>query len=335
MASSENGGPQAAGDNFLKRTACVLLLVVFSFHADAGAAEKVRISVTNYNMSYLAAGVAAKKGLFKAEGLDAEIIRMNFNVAMSALINGEVDYTMIFGSVVRAAMRGIPVKVVAVLIDSPPYALISRPELKSIKALAGRNLGIGVYGSTNDVVARMMLERSGINPDKDIKIAAFGFDGARFAALQEGLVDAALIAPPADAQARRAGFNVLARANEFFKFPHIGLGTSNRVMKEKPQELKKLIKVLITANRFIREKREESIRVLMEWGRTEKENAADAYDSTWQVFSPDGSLTEDGMRLVIEDGKKALKITRPVPLIEVADASALREAQRELGLKPR
>jgi ABC-type nitrate/sulfonate/bicarbonate transport system substrate-binding protein len=106
-------------------------------------------------------------------------------------------------------------------------------------------------------------------------------------------------------------------------------------MKEKPQELKKLIKVLITANRFIREKREESIRVLMEWGRTEKENAADAYDSTWQVFSPDGSLTEDGMRLVIEDGKKALKITRPVPLIEVADASALREAQRELGLKPR
>jgi ABC-type nitrate/sulfonate/bicarbonate transport system substrate-binding protein len=57
---------------------------------------------------------------------------MNFNVAMSALINGEVDYTMIFGSVVRAAMRGIPVKVVAVLIDSPPYALISKPELKSI-----------------------------------------------------------------------------------------------------------------------------------------------------------------------------------------------------------
>ena len=41
-------------------------------------------------------------------------------------------------------------------------------------------------------------------PDKDVKIVAFGFDSARLAALQEGLVDAALIAPPADAQARRA-----------------------------------------------------------------------------------------------------------------------------------
>jgi NitT/TauT family transport system substrate-binding protein len=317
----------------MKSTA--LFLIVLWFCGDAGAAEKVRISVTNYNMSYLAAGVAAKKGFFKEEGLDPEIIRMNFNVAMSALINGEVDYTMIFGSAVRAAMRGIPVKVVAVLIDSPPYALISKPELKSIKALAGRNLGIGVYGSTNDVVARMMLEHSGINPDKDVKIVAFGFDGARLAALQEGLVDAALIAPPADAQARRAGFNVLARANDFLKFPHIGLGTSNRVIKEKPQELKKVIKAMVRANHFIRENRDESIKVLMEWGRTERENAADAYDSTWQVFSADGNLAEDGMRLVIEDARKALKVTRPVQLSEVADATPLREAQKELGLKPK
>jgi len=317
----------------MKSTA--LFLIVLWFCGDAGAAEKVRISVTNYNMSYLAAGVAAKKGFFREEGLDPEIIRMNFNVAMSALINGEVDYTMIFGSVVRAAMRGIPVKVVAVLIDSPPYALISKPELKSIKALAGRNLGIGVYGSTNDVVARMMLEHSGINPDKDVKIVAFGFDGARLAALQEGLVDAALIAPPADAQARRAGFNVLARANDFLKFPHIGLGTSNRVIKEKPQELKKVIKAMVRANHFIRENRDESIKVLMEWGRTERENAADAYDSTWQVFSADGSLAEEGMRLVIEDARKALKVTRAVQLSEVADATPLREAQKELGLKPR
>jgi ABC-type nitrate/sulfonate/bicarbonate transport system substrate-binding protein len=333
MASNDTRNRSKRTSRFIKRA--VLLLLLFGFCSDVGAAEKVRISVTNYNMSYLAAGVAAKKGYFKEEGLDPEIIRMNFNIAMSALINGEVDYTMIFGSVVRAAMRGIPVKVVAVLIDSPPYALIAKPEIKSIKALAGRNLGIGVYGSTNDVVARMMLERSGINPDKDIKIAAFGFDSARLAALQEGLVDAALIAPPADAQARRAGFNVLARASDFLKFPHIGLGTSNRVIKEKPQELKKVIKGMLRANRFIRENRDESIKILMEWGRTERDNAADAYDSTWQVFSPDGSLVEDGMRLVIEDGRKAMKVSRAVQLSEVADGGPLREAQRELGLKPR
>ena len=152
----------------------------------ASAADKVRVSVTNYNMSYLAAGVAAKKGLFKEEGLDVEIIRMNANVAMSALIAGECDYTMIFASVIRAAMRGIPLKVIAVLIDSPPYALIAKPELTNLKALKGKTIGIGVFGSSNDVVARLMLERSGIDPDKETKLIAFGSDGARFAAVKEG-----------------------------------------------------------------------------------------------------------------------------------------------------
>ena len=121
------------------------LTTISLFCAHARAADKVRVSVTNYNMSYLAAGVAAKRGFFKEEGLDVEIIRMNANVAMSALISRECDYTMIFASVIRAAMRGIPLKVIAVLIDSPPYAFIARPEIDQLKALKGKTIGIGVF----------------------------------------------------------------------------------------------------------------------------------------------------------------------------------------------
>ena len=301
----------------------------------SNAADKVRVSVTNYNMSYLAAGVAAKKGIFKEEGLDVEIIRMNANVAMSALIAGECDYTMIFASVIRAAMRGIPLKVVAVLIDSPPYAFIARPELTNLKALKGKTIGIGVFGSSNDVVARLMLERSGIDPDKETKLIAFGSDAARFAALKEGLVDAAIIAPPADAQARKIGLTVLGRANDFFKFPHIGLGTSSKKLKEKPQEVAQVIKAFIRANRFVRDNRQEAINILADWGKSQREDAAAAYDSTWQLFSPDGAMPDDGMKLVIDDAKNAIKLNRPVALAEVADASALRDAQRMLGIKAR
>jgi len=167
----------------------VMVLAVAIFIAairPTHAADKIRVSVTNFNLSYLAAGVAAKKGIFKEEGLDVEIIRMNANVAMSALIAGECDYTMIFASVIRAAMRGIPLKVIAVLIDSPPYAFIAKPELTSLKALKGKTIGIGVFGSSNDVVARLMLERAGIDPDKETKLIAFGSDAARFAALGLG-----------------------------------------------------------------------------------------------------------------------------------------------------
>jgi ABC-type nitrate/sulfonate/bicarbonate transport system substrate-binding protein len=311
------------------------LITSFLFCAHARAADKIRVSVTNYNMSYLAAGVAAKRGFFKEEGLDVEIVRMNANVAMSSLISGDVDYTMIFASVIRAAMRGIPLKVIAVLIDSPPYAFIARPEITAMKALKGKTVGIGVYGSSNDIIARMMLERSGIDPDKETKLVAFGSDAARFAALKEGLVEAAIIAPPADAQARKVGLNVLARANDLFKFPHIGLGTTNKKLQERNEEVVRVIRAFIKANRFVRDHRQEAINVLMEWGRTQKEDAVASYDSTWQVFSPDGTMPDDGMRLVVDDAQKALKATRTFAINEVADAGPLREAQRSLGIKSR
>jgi NitT/TauT family transport system substrate-binding protein len=311
----------------------IFALISFLFCAHASAADKIRVSVTNYNMSYLAAGVAAKRGFFKEEGLDVEIVRMNANVAMSSLISGDVDYTMIFASVIRAAMRGIPLKVIAVLIDSPPYAFIARPEISAMKTLKGKTVGIGVYGSSNDIIARMMLERSGIDPDKETKLVAFGSDGARFAALKEGLVEAAIIAPPADAQARKLGLNVLARANDLFKFPHIGLGTTNKKLKENPQEITRVIRAFIKANRFVRDNRQEAINILIDWGRTQKEDAVASYDSTWQVFSPDGAMPDEGMRLVIDDAQKALKATRTFAINEVADAGPLREAQRSLGIK--
>ncbi len=92
------------------------------------AADRIRISVTNFNMSFLPSALTVKRGFFKEEGIEAEVIRMNANVAIRALASGDTDYTMIFGSVVRAAIRGLPVKVVASFIDGSTHALVSRPE---------------------------------------------------------------------------------------------------------------------------------------------------------------------------------------------------------------
>jgi hypothetical protein len=49
----------------------------------------------------------------------------------------------------------------------------------------------------------------------------------------------------------------------------------------------------------------------------------------------DGSLPERGLRLVIDEAKKAVQRTRELPLSDVEDLSILREAQRELGITAR
>ncbi len=312
-----------------------LVLTLLILSGTVEAADKVRLSISALDVSFLTAGVASKRGFFKDEGLDVEVIRMNANVSIPALSSGDIDYTMVFASVIRGALRGLPMKVVASFMDSSTHMLIARSELKAVKDLKGKTLGVSTFGATADVAARMMIKQSGVDPEREMKIISLGPDRARFAALKEGIVDVIVISPPADSEAKKLGFNVLARAYELFSFPFTGIGSTTKKIREKPDEVKKMIKAGIRANRYVRQNREGAIQVLMEWGKTNREAAANTYDSTWRIFSEDGGMTESGLKLVIDQAKQSMNIDRPVAISDVADLSLVREAQRELGIKGR
>jgi hypothetical protein len=63
--------------------------------------------------------------------------------------------------------------------------------------------------------------------------------------------------------------------------------------------------------------------------------ATATYESVLKAFSDDGSVPEDGLRLLIEEAKRTAKVSRDVSPADVADFSALGEAQKELGIKRR
>jgi NitT/TauT family transport system substrate-binding protein len=319
---------------YFKKIIC-LSVAVFGLCGTGESADKVRLSVSSLDAAFLTPIVALKRGFFKEEDIDPEIIRMNANISITALATGDTDYTTIFGSVVRAAIRGLPVKVVASFLDSPTQMLLARQEYKSVKELKGKTLGVSTFGATADVSARMMFRYSGVDPEKDVKIIALGADQARFTALKEGIVDVIVISPPADLEGKKFGFRVLARAYELFNFPFVGLGANLKKINERPDEIKRVIKALIKANRYIRSNRDGSIEVLAEWSRAAKENAAISYDSVVKVFNQDGSIPADGLQSVIESAVKEAKVTRPVLPNDVSDLTMLREAQKELGIKGR
>jgi hypothetical protein len=73
--------------------------------------------------------------------------------------------------------------------------------------------------------------------------------------------------------------------------------------------------------------------VLVEWGKIDREQALAAYDSTVKVFNVDGNIPQEGLRLVIDQAKAELKLTKDVPLSEVIDLAPQRDAHKELGIK--
>ena len=313
----------------------VAIAVFLLLRPCAHAVDKVRIAVSNPNMPNLTVAVAQQKGFFKDENIEAEVIRMNPNVAITALATGDIDYCQLFGAVVGAAIAGLPVRIVAGFLDNWPMTLIAQPEYKSLKDLKGKTLGVSSYGATPDVGARMMVKQAGLDPEKDIKVLALGSDAARLTALKQRVVDVIVISPPADAQMEKQGYRILARAYELFSFPYLGLGTHTRKIREKPEEIRRAIKATIRANRFIRENREEAVRTLVVWGKVEREFAYASYDALRNLFNADGDVPEDGLKLVIEQARRNAQITREVMPNEVVDLTFLREAQSALGIKSR
>ena len=129
---------------------------------------------------------------------------------------------------------------------------LRRAEVRSIHELRGKTVGISTFGGVSIFAARVMAKHFGLDPDKDMKFVAVGAVEARFIRLTQGLIDAAILAPPLDSEAKKRGFNILAKAEDILIFPETGLVAGVKKIQDKPDEIKRVIKAGIKANRYIR-----------------------------------------------------------------------------------
>jgi ABC-type nitrate/sulfonate/bicarbonate transport system substrate-binding protein len=217
-----------------------LVAILFVQVGSVRAADKIRIGVPQQVVHWMVFPLAEKKGFFKEEGFDAEIVRITGPFGRSALVSGDIDYYTTIAFIVQSVIIELPVKVMAAYVTCPPFVLMPRPEFKSPQDLKGKTMGIGAPpGSSPDVIARLVLRHFGVNADKDVKFVYLNSHERTFLALEQGLYAAGLIAPPFDFQGKKLGFNFLARAAELLTYPQDGLIATVKKNKEKPDEIKR------------------------------------------------------------------------------------------------
>ncbi len=85
-------------------------------------------------------------------------------------MSADVDYSTLIGSTIVADLKGAGVKMIACSLDRTPLSLVSRADIKSVKEVKGKTIGVGFYGSTPDTIARMVVKHHGIDPDTEIKL---------------------------------------------------------------------------------------------------------------------------------------------------------------------
>lgn len=175
--------------------------------------------------NWLPVFVARDQGIFERHGLRVELRRMgSVDKATAAVKSGEADLAISppEGALADAAAGG-NLRLVAANTNCLPLTLVARPHFKKIADLKGAVLGTSSLTEGTAIYTREMLGRHGLEYPRDYSFSLVGVHQARWKALQEGSIDAAVQPPPFNFLAIDAGYTDLGEVSDFL--PEIAFTT--------------------------------------------------------------------------------------------------------------
>ena len=314
------------------RVEAVVLSFLFLILSNPVSAEPVRAAYPSANVQFLPAFVSLEKGFYKREGLDAELISVRSAVtAVQALLGNQIHFILTVGPQMPAIWEGADIILLAQQVGRPTFSLIVTPDIQKITDLKGKKIGVSFGGSTFSGM-KALLEANKINSEKDVQYVNIPGSTPKVAAMQQGIIAAALLAPPADYLAVKSGFKRLVNLADVFKdTAFTGLAATAKTIKENPQFVKRMVRAIVRGVYQTRDNPEDAIQAMIKHLRMEREAAADAYQLIRESLNPIPS--EKGVELMAEWQAVALNVKPKRPPRDYMDLRFVKEVVAELGQK--
>jgi NitT/TauT family transport system substrate-binding protein len=283
---------------------CIIFVLFFLLGvepvSDAKPAEIKDVNIgwtSGANWSALPMRVAAERGFFEKEGIKPRLITFQgTNLMLTALMAGELDYVTILPFIAGAAVRGLPVKIVAAATKASGYAIVAKPDIHDLKDLKGKRVAINSFGSSADFAIYTVLRRSGLDPNRDVILQAIsGSPDARFAALISGTVDATVVNSPFEYRAEQKGFKTLVSLREmaqFVRIPITGVSTSQKKIDKDPEEIVHVLRALRAAILFIQSERETGIELMEKTLKLDRAAAEKFYSLYREQYNPELTIPD-------------------------------------------
>jgi ABC-type nitrate/sulfonate/bicarbonate transport system substrate-binding protein len=321
-----------------KRFIAMLIALVGSltFTSQLPAQErqrKVRITYPTESIAVLPLFAAHRWKTFEENDLHAEMIQARSQVANAALASGEIGYFAGVGPAsVSATLRGLQSRAVWFASDEIIYFVLARPQFSNIRELRQKKIGITGLGGTSHVALQIAMEAVGENPKNFLYISITA--AQIMAALESGVIDAALLSPPYDFYAKKRGFREVLNAGSYAKMPFGGLTVMNSTLRNRADELKKVMRAMQIAKQEMLKSKEKTVALISNFLKVDRDAAESTYAVYGKTVSGSGVPTRDGIDQIIKSLQMAGQFTdRKVAFEDVADDRLAKEVAKELGYK--
>jgi NitT/TauT family transport system substrate-binding protein len=184
--------------------------------AGAGVAT-LRVGGGAVGFNWLPVIVADRQGMFARRNLAIEIKRLGaVDKATAAVKAGELDLVITPPEgAIRDCAGGGNLRIIAGNVNRLPLSLIANPRIGQIKGLRGARLGTSSLTEGTALYTMEVLRHHGLNYPGDYEFAVVGVHPARWKALQEGTIDAAVQLIPLNFVAEDAGYNNLGEVTDY------------------------------------------------------------------------------------------------------------------------
>ena len=283
------------------------LLALALLSAPAFAAETVILSsVGSASANGWPTYVAIEKGFFAAEDIKPDIVFAQSNAAViQQLAAGSTHVSTNSGLVdpIRAIEKGAPLAIVRIEVQRPPYALLAKANIKSMRELTGKLVSVGGAKDITRIFVERMLEPNGVKPGEfDMTFA--GATSARFAALQAGAVDAAILTPPFNFHAESAGFTNLGQISDYVDIPFAGIAVNTNWAAANKRTVERLITIYNKSMAWLYDinNRDEAVRILMKVSNLKKDDVERAYNFLipGKYFEPTGKVSKARLNSLVD-----------------------------------
>jgi NitT/TauT family transport system substrate-binding protein len=297
-------------------------------------AKPIRIAIPGYNITQIAFFVAKERGFFKDEGLDVELVQMTGTLANVALMSGEVPFTSVPTAAMIANLRGANLRVLFTTFERPLFWLYTRPQIREVKDLKNRKVGVGGLNQASYTLLRDLLSTYGLEPGKDYTLIQAGDSAPRFMALTTGFIDATLMPLPWNFSAQEAGMHELVALSKSEVIAPTGsIVVREEMLRNEPQLAEQFTRATLKALRYSIERRTGAIASLTRSLKIKDDLAAKGYDAARPALTADGTMSEASQRKALDAVLKGLGSKESPPLDRFFNFAVARKAAADLQAK--
>ncbi|GAA3882402.1 ABC transporter substrate-binding protein [Leifsonia kafniensis] len=181
------------------------------------SARRLIVGAGAARFNWLPVFVAERTGGFAKRDLEIEIVRTGaVDKATAAVLSGDIDLAITPPEgAIRNAINGGGLRVIAGNTNALPLTLVASARFPTIESLRGARLGTSSLTEGTALYTMEMLRAHGLEYPADYEFVIAGVHPARWAALQDGTIDAAVQPAPLNFIAIDQGYTDLGEVSDY------------------------------------------------------------------------------------------------------------------------